>query len=161
MKIRHFDQSDIQDLIEIYSFPTVTENTSQLLYLSSDVTKQLFSNSTDFILVAEVEGKVLGHVSLILSNKPREKHSASIAIAVHPDIHGQGVGRKLMAEVINQADNWLNLQRLELEVYTDNDNAICLYKSLDFEIEGEKRCCTFKNGKYVNLLIMSRLNITK
>ncbi len=159
MKIRHFESSDIQDLSEIYSFASVTQHTTQLLYLPFEATKEIFSNPSDFILVAEEGGKVLGHVTLFLTSKPRAKHSASIAIAVHPDAQGQGIGRKLMTEVIKQADCWLNLVRLELEVYTDNVAAISLYKKLGFEIEGEKRCCLFKNGRFENMFIMSRLNL--
>jgi putative acetyltransferase len=160
LSIRHFEQSDIKDLAEIYSYASVTENTSQVPFLSTCDVGKFFQNPTDYILVAELDEKVIGHVSLILSNKPREKHSASLAIAVHPDSHGKGIGRKLVAEAINQADNWLNILRLELEVYPDNEVALSLYKKFGFEVEGEKKCCNFKAGKFVDLLILARLNIS-
>ncbi len=111
-------------------------------------------------MVAELDEKVIGHVSLLMTNKPREKHSASLAIAVHPDSHGKGVGRQLLAEAINQADNWLNILRLELEVYPDNESALSLYHKFGFKVEGEKKCCNFKAGKFVNLLILARLNMS-
>lgn len=62
-----------------------------------------------------------------------------------------------MQEAINQADNWLNLVRLELEVHADNHGAIALYKGVGFELEGTKRLSTFKNGKYIDMLLMSRI----
>ncbi|MEP2653175.1 MAG: GNAT family N-acetyltransferase [Paraglaciecola sp.] len=155
--IRHAEITDHNDLVEIYRYPAVTQHTSQLLYLDSETIKSFFKPDNHFILVAEAEGKVLGHVTLILNTKQREKHSASLAIAVHPDFHGKGIGKKLIEAAINQADNWLNLLRIELEVYTDNQTACKLYKKLGFEKEGEKRSASFKNGKYVNLLLMSRL----
>lgn len=157
MNIRHVEETDLDDLAEIYSFVSVTENTSQVPYLSSLTTKRLFDRENDYTLVSEVDGKVVGHVTLILSTKPREKHSASLAIAVHPRSQGDGVGNALLTEAINQADNWLNLSRLELEVYPDNLAGLGLYKKLGFTVEGEKKNCNFKNGKFVNLFIMARL----
>jgi len=160
LHIRHFEQSDLKDLAEIYSYPSVTENTSQVPFLSSGDVEKFFQSPTDYILVAELDNKVIGHISLIMSNKPREKHSASLAIAVHPDSHGKGVGRQLLTEAINQADNWLNILRLELEVYPENKAALSLYHKFGFEIEGEKKCCSFKDGKFSNLLLLSRLNMS-
>ena len=95
---------------------------------------------------------------MFLTNKVRDRHSAAIAIAVHPDSHGKGVGKSLMSEALNQADNWLNLVRVELEVHSDNLSAVSLYEKVGFEVEGTKRLSTFKNGRYIDMLLMSRLH---
>ena len=163
IKIRHFETSDTDDLAEIYSFQSVTENTSQLPFLSCNKVATLFDNADNYTLVAVTQTgtpnteKVLGHVTLFLTQKVRDRHSASLAIAVHPEAHGTGVGKLLMSEAINQADNWLNLIRLELEVHCDNTAAISLYQKNGFSVEGEKKLSTFKAGKYMNMLIMSRI----
>lgn len=151
------EASDAQALFEIYSFPSITENTSQVPYLSSDAVWALFDGPDNYTLVAENEAKVVGHVTLFLTHKLRDKHSAGLAIAVHPKAHGKGVGAALMAKAIEQADNWLNLIRLELEVHADNVGAKALYEKVGFEIEGEKRLSTFKAGKYINMLMMARI----
>ena len=158
MKIRRLEEFDYKDLHEIYSFTSVSENTSQLPFLSSSHVSGLFSGSEQYTLVAEAEGKVVGHVTLFLTNKVRDRHSAAIAIAVHPDSHGKGVGKSLMSEALNQADNWLNLVRVELEVHSDNLSAVSLYEKVGFEVEGTKRLSTFKNGRYIDMLLMSRLH---
>ncbi len=54
-------------------------------------------------------------------------------------VQGLGVGRALLKTVIDLADNWLNLKRIELTVYVDNERAINLYKKFGFEIEGESK----------------------
>ncbi|ENM5767825.1 GNAT family N-acetyltransferase [Vibrio mimicus] len=158
MKIRRLEDFDYKDLHEIYSFTSVSENTSQLPFLSSSHISGLFSGSEQYTLVVELEGKVVGHVTLFLTSKVRDKHCAAIAIAVHPNSHGKGVGRFLMNEALNQADNWLNLIRVELEVHSDNLSAISLYEKVGFETEGIKRLSTFKSGRYINMLLMSRLH---
>src|SRR5712691_4482721 len=51
-------------------------------------------------------------------------------------VEGEIVGTALMTAAIDLADNWLDLSRLELTVYTDNEAAMRLYKKLGFVIEG-------------------------
>ncbi|MGF1754608.1 GNAT family N-acetyltransferase [Vibrio makurazakiensis] len=158
LTIRHLEQTDNKDLFDIYRFTSVSENTSQLPFLSSDKVASLFANPDNYTLVAEVDSKVVGHVTLFLTNKVRDKHSAGVAIAVHPESHGKGVGKALMQEALNQADNWLNLVRLELEVHADNLSAVSLYETVGFEVEGTKRLSTFKAGRYIDMLLMSRIH---
>ena len=51
-------------------------------------------------------------------------------MAVRDDWQGKGAATALLQAAIDLADKWLNLTRLELEVYTDNEPAIRLYRSL-------------------------------
>lgn len=157
--IRHLESLDKPDICEIYSYSSVMEHTSQLQYMSTDAVASLFSSSENYTLVALYDSKVVGHITIFLSKKLRVKHCASLAIAVHPDIHGKGIGKALIKEAINQCDNWLNIVRLELEVHADNLIAISLYKSMGFEVEGTKRLSTFKLGRYIDTVIMSRINL--
>ncbi len=53
----------------------------------------------------------------------------------------------------------LNLQRLELEVYRDNERAVALYAKHGFEREGEMRAFAFRNGRFVDALMMARLRL--
>jgi putative acetyltransferase len=47
---------------------------------------------------------------------------------------------------IELADRWLNLRRLELVAYTDNERALGLYKKFGFEVEGLLRRHSFRDG---------------
>jgi RimJ/RimL family protein N-acetyltransferase len=49
---------------------------------------------------------------------------------------GRGCGKRLLAAALDQADRWLNLRRLELNVWADNAAAIALYEQFGFEREG-------------------------
>ncbi|RME41865.1 MAG: GNAT family N-acetyltransferase, partial [Caldilineae bacterium] len=69
------------------------------------------------------------------------------------------VGSQLMAAAIDLADNWLNLRRLELTVYTDNEPAIRLYRKFGFEVEGTHRAYAFRDGVYVDTLAMARVRV--
>jgi putative acetyltransferase len=62
-----------------------------------------------------------------------------------------------MAAALDLADNWLNLHRLELEVYTDNPAAIHLYEKHGFVIEGTLRHFGYRNSEYVDAYKMARV----
>ena len=157
IQIRHLEATDSHDIFDIYRRPSVSENTSQKPYLSSDQVERLFGHSDHFTLVAELSEKVVGHITLFMTTKVRDRHCAGLGIAIHPEAQGKGIGKALIQEVINQADNWLNLVRLELEVHADNHSAIALYERVGFQLEGTKRLSTFKAGKYIDMLLMSRI----
>ncbi|NIP56209.1 MAG: GNAT family N-acetyltransferase, partial [Phycisphaerae bacterium] len=62
---------------------------------------------------------------------------------VHPNYWNQRVGTALMTGLLNIADDWLDLKRVELEVFTENNFAIRLYEKFGFEKECLKRNCIF------------------
>jgi putative acetyltransferase len=68
------------------------------------------------------------------------------------------VGTALMEAGIDLAENWLNLRRIELEVFVDNTPAIKLYEKRGFEIEGTLHDYAFRDGEYVDSYIMARLH---
>jgi putative acetyltransferase len=78
-------------------------------------------------------------------------------MCVHDEWQGKGVGGALMRAGLDLADNWLNLTRLELEVYADNEPAIRLYERFGFEHEGTLRQHAFRDGRYVDSYMMARL----
>jgi putative acetyltransferase len=78
-------------------------------------------------------------------------------MAVRDDWQGQGVGMALMRAAVDLADKWLNLTRLELDVYVDNEPAIRLYEKFGFSIEGTMVNFAFRDGQYVDTYLMARL----
>ena len=94
---------------------------------------------------------------LTVAANPRRRHCADIGMMVHKDYQGKGIGKKLMETLIDLADNWLMLVRLELGVYTDNERAIELYKKFAFEPEGIKCKDAVRNGQYIDVLMMARV----
>lgn len=80
-----------------------------------------------------------------------------LGIAVRSDWHGKGVGRALMKALVDLADNWLPVTRVELTVFTDNERAIKLYREFGFEIEGTYKAYALRDGKYVDTHAMARI----
>ncbi len=59
-------------------------------------------------------------------------------IAVRADSRGRGVGTLLMSELISRA-RMLGVKYMTLEVRDNNENAIKLYKSFGFTVEGIRK----------------------
>lgn len=160
--IRAAEPSDYEACRDNMSRPRAQAMTLQLPYPSLEMWKKRLAEVPDggTILVAELDGKVVGNLGLFIEKKARRRHVASFGMSVHDDFQRLGVGKALMEAALNLADNWLNITRLELEVYTDNAPAISLYKKYGFEIEGTLRKHAFRDGKFVDSYYMARLKPT-
>ena len=55
-----------------------------------------------------------------------------------PGFRGRGHGRALLDAALSAATR-LDVRKIELEAFTDNDAAIALYSAAGFEVEGTKR----------------------
>lgn len=150
---------DASDINAIRRMDGVRENTLGLISEPVSRTVHFLQNldRNNHMLVAEVDGQVVGMASLMHSAHPRMNHTGSIGISVHKDFQSQGVGRKLMESLIDIADNWLMLVRIELGVIKDNTKAYGLYESLGFVEEGVKRMSIIRGGKYCDEIMMSRI----
>ena len=90
-------------------------------------------------------------------NFPRRAHVGEIGMAVRDDWQGKGVGSARMQAAVDLADRWQNLRRLELQVYTDNEAGIRLYKKFGFVVEGTHVGYAFRDGQYVDAYAMARV----
>lgn len=157
--IRRAEPSDADAVVRILEGPRAIWGTLQLPYPSAQLwRKRLELSDENFLYVACIENEVVGQLGLHLNPlRPRRKHAASLGMVVRDDWQGRGVGTALMHAAVDLADKWLNLARLELEVYTDNAPAVRLYKKFGFEIEGTLKQHSFRDGVYVDSYYMARL----
>ncbi|MBU0495226.1 MAG: GNAT family N-acetyltransferase [Chloroflexi bacterium] len=156
--IRPMCADDYRDLHAVWTNPQVLWQTMQIPSLSLDDARDRIANPPPGMhrFVAEVDGRVVGMLGLTVGTR-RRSHGASLGMMVHPDCWGRGIGSRLMDAMIDLADNYLNLVRVELEVYPDNERAIGLYRKYGFEEEGRKRKYGFRGGEYVDTLVMARV----
>lgn len=157
--IRHAEKKDIKGIQELYSGKNAYTGTLQLPLPSLALWEKRLSEVPDgvYVFIAEIEGKIVGNLGLEVERNVRRKHVASFGMAVHDEHKNQGIGSELLEKSLDLADNWLNLKRIELTVYTDNSPAIAMYKKHGFEIEGEAKQFAFRNGEYVDTYYMARI----
>jgi len=114
--------------------------------------------TAELFVVAERGDLVVGNAGVHPVPHVRRNHCAGNGIAVARDAQGQGLGSALMAALIDWADNWSQLLRLELTVFTDNGAAIALYRKFGFELEGTHLAYGLRDGRYVDVHAMARLH---
>ena len=96
----------------------------------------------------------------VLPNRTRVvySHCGTLGVGLLPEFRGKGIGRQLMRRAIDAAFAF-GLTRIELTVREGNANAIALYKSLGFEIEGLHRNAVCIEGRCENLYSMALLRV--
>ena len=108
------------------------------------------------IVDIENEKEVLGLISLLSINYINRSAELHIMIANSKD-RGKGMGSFAVKTMIEHAFLNLNLRRIELQVLENNLPAIKLYEKNGFVKEGIKRKSNYKNGQYMNMIIMGLL----
>ena len=158
--IRHAEPDDYEALHRIFSGPRVIAGTLQLPLPSAEMWRKRVSEKPEnlYSLVACADGEVVGNLGLETQpTRWRRRHVGQIGMAVRDDWQGKGIGTALMEAALDLADNWLNLTRVELSVFTENAAAIALYEKFGFEVEGTHRRYAFRNGEYVDAYSMARV----
>jgi putative acetyltransferase len=157
--IRAFEPSDYEAMHKIFAGPKVVWGTLQLPHPTLELWRRRLSEPPAgmYGLVAVVDGEMTGQLDIFTyPNQPRRKHVAAIGMSVRDDFQGQGVGTALLKAATDMADNWLNILRVELEVYTDNEPAVRLYKNCGFVIEGTLARYAYRAGQFVDVYTMAR-----
>ena len=124
-----------------------------------ETTKFVLNNieqkNPQFVVLSD--GDVVGWCD-VLRNTQRTvySHCGTLGIGLLPQFRGRGIGRQLMQTTIDAA--WqCGMTRIELTVREHNANAIALYKSLGFGVEGLQRNAIRIDGQYQNVYAMALL----
>jgi ribosomal protein S18 acetylase RimI-like enzyme len=110
------------------------------------------------VLVAEVDGQVIGYVHLRQAVAiPSRRHVLDVGgLAVDPAYQGRGAGRRLLEACAEQA-RAREARKLALRVLGLNDRARRLYESCGFQVEGVLHDEFCLGGRYVDDVLMARV----
>jgi L-phenylalanine/L-methionine N-acetyltransferase len=157
--LARFTEAHIPGVTALYNDPAVTRQVLQMPFQSTEVWRQRLATNDErqLKLVALHQGDVIGNLGLEQFSRVRRAHCANLGMGVAVAWQGKGVGSMLLAAALEVADNWMNLRRVELTVYADNEAAIGLYRKFGFETEGLLRDYAVRDGRWVDTLAMARL----
>ncbi|GAA3764264.1 ribosomal protein S18 acetylase RimI-like enzyme [Spinactinospora alkalitolerans] len=107
-------------------------------------------------LVAEVDGAVAGYVqvsrAMALASAAHVQEVKGLAVA--PKAQGRGVGRALL-EAARAVAAERGARKLTLRVLAGNLEAMALYRSFGFEVEGVLKEYFLLDGRYVDDVLMA------
>jgi putative acetyltransferase len=159
ISVRAAEPNDYERIQQIFLGPKVIWGTLQLPYPSADMWRKRMAESSDGTvrLVACIEEDLVGQLDIhTFPNRPRRRHVGQIGMSVADEFQGKGAGTALLQAAVDLADKWLNLLRLELQVYTDHEPAVRLYKRFGFTVEGTLARYAYRAGQYVDVYAMAR-----
>ena len=135
--IRAAATADVPALCALANEPGYRWGTLRLPYQSVEETGRWFAGlgPNDHLLVAVLDGEVVGNAGLH-RQRGRRHHVGVLGMGVRDALQRRGIGTALLAAVVDLADNWLDLRRLELTVFVDNAAGIALYTRFGFVQEG-------------------------
>ena len=118
--------------------------------------RQILTNNRETILVAEMNGRLVGYVAGLGGSYKRNRHKADIVIGILVAYTGQGLGTRLLGALEQWARDQ-HLHKLELTVMGHNDRAINLYKKMGFVVEGVSVDSLLVDGRYVDEFDMAKI----
>jgi ribosomal protein S18 acetylase RimI-like enzyme len=110
--------------------------------------------------VAVNAGQVIGWCDIIPPTMEGFTHVGRLGMGVKSEHRGQGIGRRLLSECLRAA-RARGIEKIELEVYSDNSAAIHLYETEGFEKEGLRKRGRKLEHEYQDVQIMGLLLTNK
>lgn len=105
-------------------------------------------------LIAVKDGEIVGTGNFAAYGKPRLAHRGEINISVKKSMWGNHIGTQLMEKMIQFAKQTAKVEMISLEVRSDNERAIGLYKKFGFETNGTFKGYMKIDGVYVDCDLM-------
>jgi RimJ/RimL family protein N-acetyltransferase len=163
MRLRAREPEDAPLLYQWFNDPEVTEHLAMRYPLSMKTEREFIERVSSpgyahasFAVETLADRRLIGGVGLL--NASPESRCASLGIAIgDKTCWDGGYGTDTMRAVCRFGFEMMNLHRIELEVYADNERARHVYEKVGFVLEGCRRQALYKYGRYGDVLIMSLL----
>ncbi|WP_163099792.1 GNAT family N-acetyltransferase [Peribacillus alkalitolerans] len=157
----HLDDADTvldiqRDVIsESDYFIAVSDEYNKTLEQQREWLQKLLENDRETILVAEINGVVVGLIVFSSQNRKRLSHTGSFGMMISKDYRNIGIGKMLLKSLLEWATNNPLIEKVSLGVFSTNHRAISLYKSMGFIEEGRKiKEFKINDNEYVDDILM-------
>ncbi|MEN8240950.1 MAG: GNAT family protein [Chloroflexota bacterium] len=165
IRLRAPEKEDLPRFVAWLNDPEVRENLSMYLPLSMAQEEQWFEKMLKQPpetqpLVIEVQEKddwiPIGNMGVF--DHQKISHSGELGIMIGNKAYwNKGFGTRSIQLMLRHCFETLNLNRVSLIVFQTNPRAIRCYEKVGFVHEGKMREAHYKNGKYIDVLMMSVL----
>ncbi|MFY0521469.1 GNAT family N-acetyltransferase [Lysinibacillus sp. UGB7] len=115
------------------------------------------SEKDDYMFAIELKDEkvFIGTIAVYLVNW--NNGTSHVGISIGPDFQGKGYGTDAMNVMLDFIFNYMNVNKVKLQVFGYNQRAIGSYEKCGFQLEGTFREELFRFGKYHDILVMGLL----
>ena len=109
------------------------------------------------ILGAEHDRRLIGYAQIGKGSQPRRIGTAGLAIYLHQDYHGVGLGTEMTGLLLEAAEEH-GVHKVNLDTVAENEAAIRLFEKMGFEVEGRIRdSYRGADGGYHDIIAMGKI----
>ena len=168
VRLRAIEKGDLPFYVKWLNDPEVRRGLSLIMPLSMAEEEEWFANTLkrspyERPLAIEIQPDpqkdlwvFVGNCGLIEIDWQNRLAEIGIHIG-EKSFWNQGFGTKVMRLMLKHGFENLNLHRIWLRVFENNQRALRAYEKAGFTLEGKFREAQFIEGKYVDVMIMSML----
>jgi RimJ/RimL family protein N-acetyltransferase len=134
---------------------TISEEFNKTPLQQREWIEKLLENEKETLIVAEINGEVVGWIVFLSQNRKRLSHTGSFGMMISKSYRGLGIGKMLVKALLDWADKNPLIEKVSLGVFSTNHRAITLYKSMGFVEEGRKiKEFKINENEYVDDILM-------
>lgn len=160
------EQPTVEDAEEVIQYSReIFSSTDQVLTTPEEYTitveneiewiKNINGNPNSLLLIAKLNNEIIGFLFFIHNSKKKTSHTGEFGVNVHPNYRGLGIGKELIKILLKWARQNVQIEKVILQVFATNKNAIELYRKLGFIEEGRHiKAIKQLDGTYVDIIQM-------
>jgi diamine N-acetyltransferase len=165
VRLRAAERGDLPQFVQWLNDPEVRTGLEMFLPFSLAEEERWYERmleapAVEHVLVIEAKDhdgwKPVGTCGIYGIDWPSRSAEAGISIG-EKNYWNQGYGTDVMRLLLQHGFDTLNLNRVYLRVFSNNDRAIRCYEKAGFVHEGRLRQAHYRNGEYSDILVMSVL----
>ncbi|MGF3104591.1 N-acetyltransferase family protein [Rossellomorea sp. DUT-2] len=117
--------------------------------------QSILDNIKETLIIAEVNGVVVGSIEFRSQNRKRLSHTGSVSMSISKNYRGMGIGKALLKALLDWAEENPLIEKVSLGVFSTNQRAISLYKKMGFLEEGRLiKEYKLNHGEYIDDVLM-------
>ncbi|MFX1253655.1 MAG: GNAT family N-acetyltransferase [Promethearchaeota archaeon] len=116
-------------------------------------------NRESLIIVAQINGKIVGMALLVRGKFKKNRHVGFLGISILKKFRRLGIGTAMMTYIMEWAKKTEGLEKISLSVFSTNIPAINLYHKFGLISEGISKKQYKIDGKYIDEITMGKFLI--
>jgi phosphinothricin acetyltransferase len=159
VSIRPATPADIQAITSIYAH--AVEHGTASFELAPPDEAEMAKRMRDLIdggfpyLAADVDGKLAGYAyAALYRTRPAYRHTLEDSVYIAPNMQGRGIGRALLAALVNAATERGFRQMIAVIGDSEQTASIALHAACGFAFIGTLANVGFKHGRWLDTVLM-------